>query len=553
MEILINLPFFPGFDDEASYSLYEYPDPGDRAIEEIMYSIEEMGLDELITERDLYFDQDRYEAAAKSAWIEEWKKQAPKNVVKSVIAESGGRFNANYAYAHVTLVDGWQDVMSAFMQDNETWLKEDCGLEEDFDNWPKYLFEDQDEERIADMIGFMMLQDNDEIRMDLIGEVFNKVSADSYVFLDEWRLGKLLDEGDEPDEEMRVLNNVKKWYVALTADDSVGDEFIKPILDSILDFVRDKYECEWYKNYLGTKKITFDGPTNYKETGDITYEDISDFMSGAWNNFLTHRLIVGHTERQDRFTAFIRDYPLEILDWLKDSLPYTFYKGLAKGGEYELYGFSKDEFIDILSDIDNSEEKGVFEYAAVLEENYGIDYAVDYLKALDWHYWYWEELIDHSNGTAIFIIEMLSRAASLSDNSELEEDIRHLGDLAITRKDGRFGLDFSIKMYARLADMWKKGLIGDDWLVDKDCDDGLACQIDYEWGDVNWGADGYPECPDEHFMRVWLIKLLESNFANDIADYLKPLLEMVLQKEKDHNWETGKKAIESFLAKTSNK
>ena len=33
MEILINLPFFPGFDDEASYSLYEYPDPGDRAIE----------------------------------------------------------------------------------------------------------------------------------------------------------------------------------------------------------------------------------------------------------------------------------------------------------------------------------------------------------------------------------------------------------------------------------------------------------------------------------------------------------------------------------------
>ena len=112
----------------------------------------------------------------------------------------------------MTLVDGWQDVISAFMQDNETWLKEDCGLEEDFDNWPKYLFEDQDEERIADMIGFMMLQDNDEIRMDLIGEVFNKVSADSYVFLDEWRLGKLLDEGDEPDEEMRVLNNVKKWF-----------------------------------------------------------------------------------------------------------------------------------------------------------------------------------------------------------------------------------------------------------------------------------------------------------------------------------------------------
>ena len=33
----------------------------------------------------------------------------------------------------------------------------------------------------------------------------------------------------------------------------------------------------------------------------------------------------------------------------------------------------------------------------------------------------------------------------------------------------------------------------------------------------------------------------------------KPLLEMVLEREKNHNWETGKKAIEAFLAKTSNK
>ena len=68
-----------------------------------------------------------------------------------------------------------------------------------------------------------------------------------------------------------------------------------------------------------------------------------------------------------------------------------------------------------------------------------------------------------------------------------------------------------------------------------------------------WEEDEYPDCPDEDKHRIWLLKLLESDFADDIADYLKPLLEMVLEKEKDHNWETGKKAITAFLAKTLNK
>ena len=33
----------------------------------------------------------------------------------------------------------------------------------------------------------------------------------------------------------------------------------------------------------------------------------------------------------------------------------------------------------------------------------------------------------------------------------------------------------------------------------------------------------------------------------DIADYVKPLLELVLEREKNHKWENGKKAIESYL------
>lgn len=36
----------------------------------------------------------------------------------------------------------------------------------------------------------------------------------------------------------------------------------------------------------------------------------------------------------------------------------------------------------------------------------------------------------------------------------------------------------------------------------------------------------------------------------DIADYLKPLLELVLEREKNHKWENGKKAIGPFLKRT---
>ena len=36
----------------------------------------------------------------------------------------------------------------------------------------------------------------------------------------------------------------------------------------------------------------------------------------------------------------------------------------------------------------------------------------------------------------------------------------------------------------------------------------------------------------------------------DITDHLKPLLELVLEREKNHPRENGKKAIESFLKRT---
>ena len=568
MEILISLPFFPGFDDEAPISLYENPDPEVWAIEDKLCEIQKKCDTEELTYSDLTFNQKDYERDAKSAWIEEWGKSAPKNVVESVEAETGYCFNPNVAWAKVKLKDGWQEVMSAFMRDNESWLKENCDQEhylesQDYENWPKNLFEDYDQGAIADMIGLMMLRDYDDIddiSYDLIAGALNSIDIRSYVFLTEEGLAKLVEcEGNEQDEEIRILSNVKKWYEVLATDGSdknylsslIDIDKREDYLDTLQTFVetkfREKYRQEWYKNYIGTKKITFDGPTSYKETGEITDEDISAFMSGAWGNFLNHRLKVGHTERQERFTALMRDYPLEVLKWMGEAIPYYLYEGLAKGGEYELYGCSNDEFIDILRGKYIDEQDEEFEYAAVLEDKYGIDYAVEYLVALNWQYMF-SEL---PNSTASFIVNLFSRSVSLGDN---EGALMAIGIIAMGTagigKDHSFIVyspDLSIEMYSRLAAMWKQGLINDNWLTD---DYGIAGIFDWVWGTF-WEEDDYPECPEEDEDRIWLLKLLESDFTEDIADYLKPLLEQVLEREKNHNWETGKKAIEAFLAKTS--
>lgn len=343
---------------------------------------------------------------------------------------------------------------------------------------------------------------------------------------------------DETDEEIRFLTIVKDIFEDIRGDYEFGEY--------VYSFMSTKFRQEWYKNYIGTKKIAFSGPTSHKETGEITHDDISAFISGAWGNFLNNRLKVGHTERQDRFTALMRDYPQEILDWMRDAIPYDFYKGLANGGEYELYGWSKDEFIDILRNTDYDEQDVEFEYAEVLEEEYGIDYAVEYLLELDCY-----SLYEYPNNTVAFILSLLVKAVEHEDNYRALKILAYYRLCSPCDISFNVDVDLSIEMYSRLAVMWKKGLISDDWLTDDIY--GLAALFDYTWGDDMWDEDDYPECPDEDVHWIWLLKLLESDFAEDIADYLKPLLEMVLEREKNHNWETGKKAIEAFLAKTSNK
>lgn len=345
---------------------------------------------------------------------------------------------------------------------------------------------------------------------------------------------------NDPDEEIMTLTILKNNWVSDGEDEDVDDL----LGESIKRYVSIRYRKEWYKNYIGTKKITFDGPTDYEETGEITDEDISAFINDSYMvEFANYRLKVGHTKRQERITEFLRYYPLDVLAWLEEDdyqtvIPYGFYCRLARGGDYELFGYSKERFLKECGGIDSEMQ---FEYAAILEEKLGIDYAVDYIIELRWDSW----LYELTDGTNDFIRNLLKRAV---DNNENEKALELLAFSYIIDWEHR-DLSMSIELMSRLATLWKKGLISDDWITDDSY--GLAGIIDFDWGDDCWEEDDYPDCPEEDEYRIWLLMLLESDFAEDISDYLKPLLEMVLEKEKNHNWETGKKAIKDFLAKTA--
>lgn len=316
---------------------------------------------------------------------------------------------------------------------------------------------------------------------------------------------------DASDDEIGTLTFIKSRYQSISEDPDLAEHYRQEVAI--------KFREEWYKNYCE----------------DLNVQELDEFGDLDIVAFTDYRLKVGHTERQDEFSQFMREYPKDVLDFFCPGALPAFYRRLSNGGDYDLFGWRKAEFIFSCL-VPPDQLCTCAEYAPVLEENYGLEFAADYL----YHDPIWEE--DDSGQELIF--DIMKRAVAEYGR---EKHLRFLAYYGITEYvNDKKDIDLSIEMLSRLAAMWKQGLITDDWLTDKD-GDGLAGIVDWEWGDFYWDEDQYPECPDEDDYRLWLIKLMESDFANDIADYLKPLLEFVLEREKNHNWENGKKAIESFL------
>ena len=320
---------------------------------------------------------------------------------------------------------------------------------------------------------------------------------------------------DEPDDEMRVLSIVKNCQKDVVNQFSDGD-LCCGILDDIKKYVSTKFRTKWFKNYC----------------------DELDDMDNFVPEFLYHRLKTGHTEREDRFTLFMRDYPMDVLTWLDDALP-AFYHGLAEGNDYVLIGLSKETFLKSCHTYNWRDVNyygltyyADFEYAEILERKYGADFAADYLKAIRAELSL-AEFSDYSfeKNPGHFVEYMEELATKCDDDFLLSQLLIYYADKDVNR---------SIEYASKLAEMRTAGLISEEWIND------ALERIFMNLRDMNSGDDDWFE--EFELERNWLLKLLKTDFSSAIADLLTPFLTDALKVIREYNkWPEGVQAIEAFL------
>ena len=345
---------------------------------------------------------------------------------------------------------------------------------------------------------------------------------------------------DESDEEMRILTIVRKCYEELSfyinchaVTDIYGDQTITDAIgDYVRGFVKDRFRKEWYKNYCEELDVE-----ELDKSGDLGIVAFTDF-----------RLKVGHTERQDKFTQFIHHYPEEILNYLSptktcfatsnkttyedDALP-VFYWNLNGGNIYELFGLWEDVFLDAVFE-DANLVTSLF-YATVLEEKVGIEFAALYvMKYSD----SWDWCSEQDDSKIEFAISILKRAAETCDNKDI---LSYLAMMSFILDNEYRDLTLSIQMISRLAQLWRKGRISKEWLTGD-----IANIMDYGFDEETYQEYGGPEEKN----KSWLLMLLNTDFSSDIADFLMPYLQRVLEHKEDGGWDEGVQAIESFLERT---
>lgn len=210
MKFNIELPFFPGFYES---DLMNSDTPYWAIKEELEYYQRDCDTPcKELTEADLDFNYEQYEEDVRNAWVDGFRDYAPEIVlsIENVTMWSPRYYNFDHdrLYADVELADNWMDEMRHFIALNYDWLKERihedwtsydgfCSfMSNDVDEWPSYLFEEQDDRYISTMIGYMMYRANKEIRNDLVMIALDDIYAGSYVFLTEEGKAKV-DEGIE--------------------------------------------------------------------------------------------------------------------------------------------------------------------------------------------------------------------------------------------------------------------------------------------------------------------------------------------------------------------
>ena len=196
MKQSLDLAFFPGF--------YETPlencDTDYYAIKNELEYYQEMNPD--LTEDDLDFDYEGYRKAIMEAFIDAWRDEAPKDVVENVEFDHLAspryyNFENDDLYGLITFKEGWEDAMRNFMANNREWLRDRIHrqwssrdgfvsfMSNDLNDWPRYLFNENDSRYLGTMIGYMMEVANPDVYDTLIMRTLDDVSDICYVRLKE--------------------------------------------------------------------------------------------------------------------------------------------------------------------------------------------------------------------------------------------------------------------------------------------------------------------------------------------------------------------------------
>lgn len=224
MRISIQLPFFPGLYETS----YKNSDTAYLAIKEELDYYQRDLKDEYpeyqhLTEDDLDFNDEEYDNDVTHAFVEVWANYAPDFVTDveydCLTPPRHYNFRNDELYAYITLEDGWEDEVCAFMKENYEWLKDRITqdwtsydgfmsfMENDIKEWEHYLFEENDERYISTMIAYMMYRKNKGIKDDLLMATLEDIYAGSYVFITDEakeRLREMIESGEikipDPDQ-----------------------------------------------------------------------------------------------------------------------------------------------------------------------------------------------------------------------------------------------------------------------------------------------------------------------------------------------------------------
>ena len=194
----IELPFFAGFYESPIYNsgtlYYEFHDVDNMEYYRGIFE------DEDITEDDLDIDFNTFkEDVSKSFCDVFYTCNACPSFIENVefdelISPMYYNFETDKVYANVTFEEDWRDKIKDFMKENKTWLVKKIHddwsdrdgfwsfLSNDYDDWFNEFDEvDVDERMISVMLGYMMMNEDDDIYEDLLVGLLDKNYISEYI------------------------------------------------------------------------------------------------------------------------------------------------------------------------------------------------------------------------------------------------------------------------------------------------------------------------------------------------------------------------------------